>query len=219
MVCSGFPTQIVITVMLISLGVPVHAADGTLSLRHIVWLSALDSLLIIALIVTFLGLRGEHPMDVLFGNRSGVREIVLGLLLIPVTFLLVASASAILEHLAPGLKSPEGNPLAALLRSARNIFIFALVAVIAGGVREELQRAFVLHRFEQHLGGAVTGLVIFSVAFGLGHALQGWDAAILTGLLGAFWGIVYLHRRSVIAPVVCHAAFNLVEIAFHGLQA
>ena len=31
--------------------------------------------------------------------------------------------------------------------------IFALVVMIAGGVREEIQRGFVLHRFEQYLGG------------------------------------------------------------------
>lgn len=73
-----------------------------------------------------------------------------------------------------------------------------------------------LHRFEQHLGGATVGLVLFSTAFGLGHALQGWEASILTGLLGAFWGGVYLWRRSIVAPAVCHAAFNLVEVITHG---
>ena len=76
-----------------------------------------------------------------------------------------------------------------------------------------MQRAFILRRFEQHLGGAVTGLIVFSVAFGLGHLVQGRDAAIVTGLLGAFWGIVYLRRRSVVAPIVCHAGFNLIEVA------
>jgi membrane protease YdiL (CAAX protease family) len=75
-----------------------------------------------------------------------------------------------------------------------------------------VQRAFIRHRFEQYLGGAMTGLVIFSVVFGLGHLIQGRDAAIATGLLGAFWGIVYLRRRSIVAPVFCHALFNLTEV-------
>jgi membrane protease YdiL (CAAX protease family) len=87
-----------------------------------------------------------------------------------------------------------------------------VVAVVAGGLREEVQRAFILHRFEQYLGGAMVGLVVFSVAFGLGHLIQGQDAAIATGLLGAFWGIVYLKRRSIVAPVICHALFNLTEV-------
>jgi membrane protease YdiL (CAAX protease family) len=50
------------------------------------------------------------------------------------------------------------------------------------------------------------------VAFGAGHFLQGVDAAIATGVLGAFWAIVYLRRRSIVAPVVSHSGFNLVQL-------
>ena len=70
------------------------------------------------------------------------------------------------------------------------------IAILAGGVREELQRAFLLQRFEQHLGGLTLGVIVLSIAFGLGHFPQGWDAVIATGLLGAFWAVVYLRRRS-----------------------
>ena len=31
-------------------------------------------------------------------------------------------------------------------------------------------------------------------------------------LLGAVWGIIYLRRRSAIAPMVSHAGFNSLEI-------
>ena len=90
--------------------------------------------------------------------------------------------------------------------------MFALVAIFAGGVREELQRAFLLHRFEQHLGGAAVGVIILSAAFGLGHFVQGWDAVITTAALGAFWAVMYLKRRSSVAPIVSHASFNSLEI-------
>ena len=32
------------------------------------------------------------------------------------------------------------------------------------------------------------------------------------GGAGAFWGVVYLRRRSVVAPVVSHSGFNLLQI-------
>ena len=35
---------------------------------------------------------------------------------------------------------------------------FAAVTVVAGGLREEVQRAFILHRFDRHLGGAARGV-------------------------------------------------------------
>jgi membrane protease YdiL (CAAX protease family) len=31
-------------------------------------------------------------------------------------------------------------------------------------------------------------------------------------LLGAFWGMVYLRRRSTVAPMVSHAGFDLLQI-------
>jgi membrane protease YdiL (CAAX protease family) len=91
---------------------------------------------------------------------------------------------------------------------------------VAGGIREEIQRAFLLHRFEVWLGGGTVGLVVTSIAFGAGHFdLQGVDAGIATGLLGAFWGFVYLRRRSAIAPMVSHAGFDLLQIVpFLGLR-
>jgi membrane protease YdiL (CAAX protease family) len=36
---------------------------------------------------------------------------------------------------------------------------------------------------------------------------------IATGVLGALWGVVYLRRRSIVAPVVAHAGFDLLQLA------
>ena len=81
-----------------------------------------------------------------------------------------------------------------------------------GGVREEIQRGFILHRFSQYLGGGVVGVIVHSAVFGLEHFVQGWDAALTVGALGALWGTIYLMRGSVIAPMVSHAGFNLAQI-------
>ena len=35
---------------------------------------------------------------------------------------------------------------------------------------------------------------------------------IATGLLGAVWGCLYLARRSIVAPMVSHAGFNLAQL-------
>jgi membrane protease YdiL (CAAX protease family) len=116
------------------------------------------------------------------------------------------------QRVAPALHTVPRNPLQELLRSPRDASLFALVVVVAGGVREEIQRAFLLHRFERWLGGGVVGVIVTSAAFGAGHGLQGVDAAIATSLLGAFWGVVYLRRRSCVAPMVSHSGFDLVQI-------
>jgi len=110
------------------------------------------------------------------------------------------------------LHTVPDNPLQDLLQRPRDAWLFALVVFVAGGFREEIQRAFLLHRFDVWLGGPVVGLVVTSAGFGAGHLFQGVDAAITTGLLGAFWAAVYLRRRSAAAPIVSHAGFDLVQI-------
>jgi membrane protease YdiL (CAAX protease family) len=55
-------------------------------------------------------------------------------------------------------------------------------------------------------------VIVLSVGFGLGHIVQGWDAVVTTGALGAFWAVLYLRRRSVVAPLVSHAGFNSLEV-------
>ena len=67
--------------------------------------------------------------------------------------------------------------------------------MVAGGIREEMQRAFLLHRFRTDLGGAAIGLLLTSAAFGIGHLVQGWDAVLVTAALGAFWGALSLVTR------------------------
>jgi hypothetical protein len=60
----------------------------------------------------------------------------------------------------------------------------AVVLVVAGGIREEVQRAFLLRRFEQWLGGPVVGVIVASIGFGAGHIIQGRDVAVVTGCSG-----------------------------------
>jgi membrane protease YdiL (CAAX protease family) len=114
--------------------------------------------------------------------------------------------------LFPSLHNVKENPLQDLIQSPAQAFVLAIVATISGGLREEIQRAFILHRFEQYLGGAHVGLILYSLVFGLGHSLQGWDAVLATTILGVFWGWTYISRRSIVAPVVSHSGFNAAEI-------
>jgi hypothetical protein len=142
-----------------------------------------------------------------------VKEALLGLALVPSIFLLVVLLLTAVRLFAPALHNVETNPLEEMASGGvANVLAFGVVGILAGGVREELQRAFMLRRFEQHLGGARVGVLVLSVAFGLGHFVQGWDAAITTGVLGAVWSVLYLRRRSSVAPVVSHAGFNSLEV-------
>lgn len=210
--CSGIPTQIVVALVLGAIGVSAINDSGGLSFVYIFALSLIDTVLVVGLISFFLYSRRESITNLIFGNRSPNQEALFGMKLIPVILVSVITGAAIISWLAPSLRNVPDNPLESLLDTPIHVALFLVVVIVAGGFREELQRAFVLKRFDQHLGGGWLGLVIFSIAFGLGHQIQGWDAAILTGALGAFWGSIYLIRRSAIAPIVSHSGFNAAQI-------
>jgi membrane protease YdiL (CAAX protease family) len=211
LICSDFLTQFAIGGTLAALGYQ-PSVQGRLNIRYVVALSLGDALLLVLLILLMLYAHGERPRDVLFGRRRIAAEILAGVPLILVAIAIGVTVLLAIQRFAPTLRTVPENPLRDLMRSPRDAWLFALVLLAAGGVREEIQRAFLLHRFEIWLGGPIVGLIVTSLGFGGGHLLQGVDAAIATGLLGAFWGLVYFRRRSCLAPMVSHTGFDLLQV-------
>ncbi len=210
--CSGFPTQLLLAGFLGATGLTATGEAGGLSFVFVVTLTVVDAALVIGLIVYFLRVHGESVKELVLGVRAPGTEARLGLVLTPIAVLAAVGGMTLIGWLAPSLRNVPNNPLESLLDTPARAAMFAAVAIAAGGFREEFQRAFILRRFDQHLGGGWVGLAVFSVAFGLGHQIQGWDAAVVTGALGAAWGAIYLIRRSAIAPMVSHAGFNAAQI-------
>lgn len=209
---SDVPTQVLSGAALTALGLTAVGADGRLRIGFVAPMLAIDSVLLIALILLLLRLHGEAARAVFFGHQRWLEEAKLA---VPAALGALAMAATVLilvQTIAPWLHTVDRNPFEGLVTGPANAAVFAVVGIVGGGVREELQRAFVLRRFEQYLGGRGVGVVVSSVAFGAGHLLQGADAGIATGVLGAFWGLLYLRRGSVVAPVLSHAAFNTLQI-------
>lgn len=186
--------------------------SGQVSFEAFVLTSLLDTALIALLIRVFLGFSGESSIELFVGRRPPLRESAFGLALVPLVYVVVAAFALGLRSVAPWLHTVPTNPYNAYMKTPVEAGLFAVVVVLAGGVREELQRAFILHRFEQRLGGAWVGLAVFTVFFGALHMTEGADAAIAVGTLGLFWGVAYLRRRSILLPMINHAGFDLLEI-------
>jgi len=210
--CSGFPTQLFLIAVLTGSGMRIQTPEGALSPRFVFTVSLLDAALVIALIVVLLRAHRESVYDVLIGRGRVLREVVVGFALIPAVFMVVIAVLAVVLTYAPSLHNVLKNPLEDMLRTRTDAIVFAIVVMVAGGVREEVQRGFIVHRFDGYLGGGMAGVLVYGVLFGLGHFEQGYDASLATGALGILWGWVYLRRRSIIAPVVSHAGFNLAQV-------
>lgn len=216
--CSGYPTQLAIGGLLHLAGLEAMTPEGGLSLAFLAWTGALDTVLLLALITWLTRRRGESVTRLFFGQRPVFRETLLGVALAPAVLGVITVTMLVIRLVAPALRTVPENPLEALARSREGLLMLLAMVTLAGGVREELQRAFLLERFRQDLGGAGMGLLITSVGFGVGHLLQGWDAVIVTGLLGLMWGVIYLRRGSTIAPMVSHALANAAQVVVVHLR-
>jgi membrane protease YdiL (CAAX protease family) len=212
LLCSGYPTQLSITFALMAAGMSPMLDGDQLSATFVFTLTLVDTVVLLSLICWLLLRRGESLRHVFLGDRPVAGEIGVGFLSLPVVIALVVALMTIILRFAPTLRNVPQNPLEAFLGTQTGLAMFLVVVIVGGGIREELQRAFLLHRFRGDLGQPWIGVLITSLAFGLGHTLQGRDAAIITGSLGALWGVIYIVRRSAVAPIVSHSLFNSFEL-------
>jgi membrane protease YdiL (CAAX protease family) len=209
---SSLPTQGLVAAVLM-LGTNIAPFEnGQLSLEFLATVMLFDTALVALLIRVFLELSGEDSRTVFIGRRPVWGEMWRGLAFAPVMLVGVTAVVLGLRAIAPSLHTVTVSPFEHYMKSPVDASILFVVVVLGGGIKEELQRAFILHRFDQSLGGLRLGLIISSLAFGVLHWPQGPDAAIAIGLLGLFWGVLYMRRRSAVMAMTNHAAFDAFEV-------
>ncbi len=183
------------------------------SVRALAALMLLSSLFMMLLIALLSRLRGESLRSLCLGK--GIvqrRDIALGLGLVPLIFLVSFFIKSLARHALPGIYSGERNVLEELMKSPLDLGLFMLVAIVAGGFREELQRAFIIQRFEAGWGPAWLGAILFALLFGYGHLIQGKDEAIIAGIFGLLWGGIYVARRNIVATSLSHGLYDALEL-------
>ncbi len=187
-------------------------------------------------ILLFLRLRGESLRNIGWIWNNASWEVLLGIGCVPLLF-----GSTVLVGIFFSLFLPEyvstSNPLLELIESYGDLLLFLISSIYVGGIKEEIQRAFVLDRFERYLGpvfltsffrifghkrfageqagrtvGLTVGLILWSLFFAAGHALQGVDSAAGAGILGLCFGLLYIWRRNLVAPMLAHALYDVTTL-------
>jgi membrane protease YdiL (CAAX protease family) len=176
----------------------------------------LEASITLLLILLVLRMHGEHLRD--FGLRSDrwVSHAAVGLALVPVLFLANALIAGAFRLFLPKYFL-DHNPLIDMVKTRRDLLFFLCSALYAGGFKEELQRAFILTRFREHLGGVGAGLVIWSLVFGAGHYVQGLQGIVVASVYGMLFGILYIIRGSLVAPIVAHAVYDVLALLGYWL--
>src|SRR5258708_8742356 len=97
--CSGFPTQIVIITILSTFGMKARLVGGQLSPSFVFTMTLLDTFLLVALVIFFMRAHRASVREQLVGSRSPRRAVLFRLALIPPSFFVVIPLLPLLHAL------------------------------------------------------------------------------------------------------------------------
>jgi len=171
----------------------------------------LRDLALVCLILFFLWRNGESRSLIGWTVARPSREMILGALLFIPFFLTVLGVEWTFRQFgvtAPTTKMPSFltvNDIPQL------VLAFALVAVVAVA-EETIFRGYLLLRFRATTRSTVLAVIYSSGIFGLGHGYEGTLGLVTVTLMGAMLSIVYLWRKSLVAPMVIHFLQDFMAI-------
>ena len=175
---------------------------------------AIRKVVVIAALVALLALSGERADTLGLTRREWPRRLAVGLAAGTAMFLRFnVGLGSVLGALLPR-SAAAGASITSYFSVPGNLLLWLPIGILGGGVVEELQRIFVLTRFEQWWGrrGLVLGVILSSVMFGLGHLYQGPGVALGTAVSGAVLALLYLRRRSALEPIAAHAISDVFAV-------
>jgi len=175
---------------------------------------ARNKLIVFAAICLLLRLGGEGFAALGVSRVEWPKHLGVGLV---IGFAMFIGLNVALDSVMNGLipRPPASGPsVMTFFKEPGNLLAWIPIGVFGGGIVEELERIFIVTRFEKWLGrpGLILGIVLSSAMFGFGHLYQGLGSAIGTAISGAVFSLVYLRRRSALEPITAHAFSDVLAM-------
>ena len=155
------------------------------------------------LVVFFLWREGE-PLARLGWKFTKVKEeAVLGAAL----FLPILYGESMIERVLEWFGfSPNisGVPQFLTAKGPLEIFLACILVAVVAVAEETIFRGYLLLRFRGITGSIAAAVLISSAVFSLGHGYEGAAGIGTVGVLGVILALIYVWRKSLVAPVVLH---------------
>src|SRR6185436_3453802 len=132
LLCSGYPTQLLVGQTLILAGITPLLPNGSLSSTFVFLLSMIDTVLLLGLIVALLWRRGERPVEVFFGGRPLLPEVGAGILSFPFVIGVMIAWMLAIQRFQPRLHNVPDNPLEGFIGTGVSLWMFFTVVIVAG---------------------------------------------------------------------------------------
>jgi membrane protease YdiL (CAAX protease family) len=142
-----------------------------------------------------------HRIGWIFEKRR--RDIILGIVL----FVPVLYGANLLEKALLSVGFSGGSKAVASLLTPKSwpeLLLAVILVTIVAFSEETIFRGYLMLRFEAITESPIWAAVLSSLIFSIGHGYEESAGLITIGLMGFVFSLIYLWRRSLVAPIVMH---------------
>jgi membrane protease YdiL (CAAX protease family) len=193
---------------------------GSVGFAFVAVASILRDLGLVLLILYFGWRNGEAQGRFGWRFRGRGRDVLLAILLFVPLFFGFNFLDRVLQ--AAGLSAPATPRPGFLEASGPAEYLLALVLVSVVALAEEtIFRGYLILRLEAATGSRAGAVLLSSVIFSLGHGYEGTSGVVTVGCMGLVFAVIYLWRKSLVAPMVLHFlqdGVGIVLLPFLGLK-
>lgn len=187
------------------------AGQGSVNFILISSSTILRDLSLVCLILFFIRRNGEPIIAIGWTTRNFWREIGLGIVLFIPSFFAAGALESSLHK--AGLSAPSTQLPALTSEKDLTEFLLAfLMVVIVAFAEETIFRGYLMLRFTSITSSPAAAVLLSAVIFSLGHGYEGTASVVTIGLLGAFWSLIYLWRKSLTSLFVMHFLQDFIGI-------
>ncbi len=160
-------------------------------------------LALVSLILFFIW-RNSEPIDLIgWTLKNGLEDVALGIVLFVPFFFAAGLLESALK--AAGFSAPSTRLPALLVTGGIVEYLlgFALVTIVAVA-EESIFRGYLILRLKTVTLSPTVAVLLSAVIFSLGHGYEGSAGVVTVGFMGSIFALVYMWRKSLIAPIVMH---------------
>jgi membrane protease YdiL (CAAX protease family) len=171
----------------------------------------LRDLALVSLILLFIWRNNEPAAWIGLTLKNSWKEILLGIMLFIPFFLTTALLEKGLQ--AIGLSVPS-KPLPSFLAARGTVqFLLAFILVVIVATAEEtIFRGYLILRLNAVTANSTAAVLLSAAIFSLGHGYEGSAGVVTVGVMGIVFALVYMWRKSLVAPIVMHFLQDFIGI-------
>jgi membrane protease YdiL (CAAX protease family) len=169
----------------------------------------LRDLALVFLILFFLWRNGEGVSEI--GWKFRWEDIIIGVAIFIPFFFAASLVDRLLHDL--GLSFPaKPLPFSSATKSPLEGFLAFVLVIVVAWAEETIFRGYLILRFKAITASPLTAVLLSSFVFSLGHGYEGSAGVMTVGFMGFVFGLIYIWRKSLVAPMTIHFLQDLSAI-------